>query len=139
MNNLKIIESFRSFNESKFEKSSKYKYDYIIQDIEDILLDLKDVDIRYEVSQYIDDTVFDIKVSILTINSKEDKSIVEHTIFRLSDYLEKYGLRLSSIEMEQEIDNELHRHSLFDLDEMIDLELTSGTLGIDIYFNEVNK
>lgn len=144
MKNIKTFESYSDLRKVSFVKSSKDKYNSFIQDVKDILLDLKDSNIGYNITHYLDDTVFELQISTTsTIESKEDKSLVEDTIFRLNDYLKEYDLEFSYIEMEQEIEtksgNELHEFTIYELEEIKDLKSSPGDISIDIYFSQYNE
>ena len=155
MKNLKTFESYSDddrleyLRKVSFVKSSKDKYNSFIQDVNDILLDLKDSNIGYNITHYLDDTLFELQISTTsTIESEEDKSLVEDTIFRLNDYLKEYDLEFSYIEMEQEIEakisfgksgNEVHSFTIYELEEIKDLKSSPGDISIDIYFSQYNN
>lgn len=144
MKNIKTFESYSDLRKVSFVKSSKDKYNSFIQDVKDILLDLKDSNIGYNITHYLDDTVFELQISTTsTIESKEDKSLVEDTIFRLNDYLKEYDLEFSYIEMEQVIEtksgNELHEFTIYELEEIKDLKSSPGDISIDICFSQYNE
>jgi hypothetical protein len=133
----------KKFNESNFIKSSKKKHEIVIPDVKDILLDLFDSGIQYNLNNYVDDVVFEIQININTIESLEDKKLVEETILRLNDYLSQYDLHILNIEMEQSVlinnSNEVLHYDFYSIDELTEgggLSEVSGILSIDISFGE---
>jgi hypothetical protein len=133
----------KKFNESNFIKASKKKHEIVIPDVKDILLDLFDSGIQYNLNNYVDDVVFEIQININTIESLEDKKLVEETILRLNDYLSQYDLHILNIEMEQSVlidnSNEVLHYDFYSIDELTEgegLSEVSGILSIDISFGE---
>lgn len=138
----------KKFNESNFIKASKKKHEIVMPDVKDILLDLFDSGIQYNLNNYLDDVVFEIQININTIESLEDKKLVEETILRLNDYLSQHDLYILKIEIEQSIEShkipywggwETHHHDLYSIEELVEdkgLSETTGILSIDISFGE---
>jgi hypothetical protein len=138
-----MMRYLKKFNESNFIKSSKKKHEIVIPDVKDILLDLFDSGIQYNLNNYVDDVVFEIQININTIESLEDKKLVEETILRLNDYLSQYDLHILNIEMEQSVlinnSNEVLHYDFYSIDELTEgggLSEVSGILSIDISFGE---
>jgi len=138
-----MMRYLKKFNESNFIKASKKKHEIVIPDVKDILLDLFDSGIQYNLNNYVDDVVFEIQININTIESLEDKKLVEETILRLNDYLSQYDLHILNIEMEQSVlidnSNEVLHYDFYSIDELTEgegLSEVSGILSIDISFGE---
>jgi hypothetical protein len=134
----------KKFNESNFIKSSKKKHEIVIPDVKDILLDLSDSGIQYNLDRYVDDSIFEIQININSFESTDDKEVVQETILRLNDYLSQHDLHILNIEMEQSIESysggwETHQHDLYSVEELIEdggLSKTVGILSITIAFGE---
>jgi hypothetical protein len=140
-----MMRYLKKFNESNFIKASKKKQEIVIPDVKDILLDLFDSGIQYNLNNYVDDVVFEIQININTIESLEDKKLVEETILRLNDYLSQYDLDILNIEMEQSVlinnSNEVLHYDFYSIDELTEgggLSEVSGILSIDISFGELS-
>lgn len=138
-----MMRYLKKFNESNFIKASKKKHEIVIPDVKDILLDLFDSGIQYNLNNYVDDVVFEIQININIIESLEDKKLVEETILRLSDYLSQYDLHILNIEMEQSVlinnSNEVLHYDFYSIDELTEgggLSEVSGILSIGIFFGE---
>lgn len=138
----------KKFNESNFIKASKKKHEIVITDVKDILLDLFDSGIQYNLNNYIDDVVFEIQISINSVKDK-DKFLVEETILRLNDYLSQHDLQVLNIQLEQHIETVLNverpiwkqvfNYDFYSIDELTEgggLSEVSGILSIDISFGE---
>jgi hypothetical protein len=130
---MKYIKLFESFD---FIQLSKDKYKRIIDETKDILLELSDNDIRYQINKYIDDMIFELQIDIAHIETKEQKTITEDVIFRLNQFLEEHDLSIQKIEFYQNIDGESHKHDLYDLDEIDNLQDSAGLLTIAMVFGE---
>jgi hypothetical protein len=130
---MKYIKLFESFD---FIQLSKDKYKRIIDETKDILLELSDNDIRYQINKYIDDMIFELQIDIAHIETKEQKTITEDVIFRLNQFLEEHHLSIQKIEFYQNIDGESHKHDLYDLDEIDNLQDSAGLLTIAMVFGE---
>lgn len=134
----------KKFNESNFIKASKKKHEIVIPDVKDILLDLFDSGIQYNLNNYVDDVVFEIQININTFESKDDKEVVQETILRINDYLSQHDLHILKIETEQSIESysgewENHQHDLYSIEELLEdggLSKTAGILSIGIFFGE---
>jgi hypothetical protein len=136
----------KKFNESNFNfiKASMKKYEMFISEIDDILLDLFDSGIQYNLDRYVDDSIFEIQININSFESTDDKEVVQETILRLNDYLSQHDLHILNIEMEQSIESysggwETHQHDLYSIEELIEdggLSKTAGILSITIAFGE---
>lgn len=130
---MKYIKLFEDFD---FIQLSKDKYKRIIDETKDILLELSDNDIRYQINKYIDDMIFELQIDIAHIETKEQKIITEDVIFRLNQFLEEHDLSIQKIEFYQNIDGESHQHDLYDLDEIDNLQDSAGLLTIEMIFGE---
>ena len=130
---MKYIKLFEDFD---FIQLSKDKYKRIIDETKDILLELSDNDIRYQINKYIDDMIFELQIDIAHIETKEQKTITEDVIFRLNQFLEEHDLSIQKIEFYQNIDGESHKHDLYDLDEIDNLQDSAGLLTIGLVFGE---
>lgn len=130
---MKYIKLFENFD---FIQLSKDKYKRIIDDTKDILLELSDNDIRYQINKYIDDMIFELQIDIAHIETKEQKTITEDVIFRLNQFLEEHDLSIQKVEFYQNIDGESHKHDLYDLDEIDNLQDSAGLLTIEMVFGE---
>lgn len=133
MNKVKYIKLFESFG---FIQSSKDKYKIIINETKDILLELSDNDIRYQINKYIDNMIFELQFEVQHIETKEQKTITEDVIFRLNQFLEYHDLSIQKIELYQNIDGESHQHDLYDIDEIDNLQDSVGLLTISMIFGE---
>lgn len=132
---MKYLTLFEGFYDD-FIDNSKRKYKNIIDETKDILLELSDNDIRYQINKYIDDMIFELQIDIAHIETKEQKSITEDVIFRLNDFLEESNLSIQKIEFYQNINGESHKHDLYDLDEIENLQDSAGLLTIALVFGE---
>lgn len=132
---MKYLNLFEGFY-NDFIDNSKNKYKNIIDETKDILLELSDNDIRYQINKYIDDMIFEFQIDIAHIETKEQKSITEDVIFRLNDFLEESNLSIQKIEFYQNIDGESHKHDLYDLQEIDNLQDSAGLLTIALVFGE---
>jgi len=132
---MKYIKLFENFD---FIQLSKDKYKRIIDETKDILLELSDNDIRYQINKYIDDMIFELQIDIDHIETKEQKTITEDVIFRLNQFLEEHDLSIQKIEFYQNTDGESHKHDLYDLDEIDNLQDSAGLLTIEMVFGEHN-
>lgn len=143
-----MMRYLKKFNESNFIKASKKKHEIVITDVKDILLDLFDSGIQYNLNNYIDDVVFEIQISINSVKDK-DKFLVEETILRLNDYLSQHDLQVLNIQLEQHIETVLNverpiwkqvfNYDFYSIDELTEgggLSEVSGILSIDISFGE---
>lgn len=132
---MKYLTLFEGFY-NDFIDNSKNKYKNIIDETKDILLELSDNDIRYQINKYIDDMIFEFQIDITHIETKEQKSITEDVIFRLNEFLEESNLSIQKIEFYQNIDGESHKHDLYDLQEIDNLQDSDGLLTIVLVFGE---
>lgn len=137
----------KKFNESNFIKDSEKKYDIVISDLNDILLELSDSGIAYTIDRYIDDLVFEIQININSIKSKDDKKIVNEALLRINDYLSEYDLSLLRIEIEQTMERvivgnspldtfEVNKIHMYSIDELGNMEEWNGIISMSIEFGE---
>lgn len=124
------------FSEADYADPKSDNSKRIIDETKDILLELSDNDIRYQINKYIDDMIFELQIDIAHIETKEQKTITEDVIFRLNQFLEEHDLSIQKIEFYQNIDGESHKHDLYDIDEIDNLQDSAGLLTIAMVFGE---
>ena len=147
MKNLKSYKIFETYPPSNFEINSESLYKEVIQDVNEILLELSDSGIFYDVNKYIDDVIFEFQIEIKSLETSEQKQICEDSLFRLEKFLEKYGIHLDKIEMEQLektrkdiglIKVKKHDFDLYTMSELENLKDSTGVISLKVYFSKHN-
>ena len=147
MRNLKSYKVFEAYPPSNFEINSESLYREIIQDAKEILLELSDSGISYDVNKYIDDVIFEFQIEIKSLKTAEQKQICEDSLFRLEKFLEKYNINLEKIEMEQLektrkdiglVKVKKHDFDLYSMSELENLKDSTGVISLNIYFSKNN-
>jgi len=104
---MKYIKLFENYDfESKYKK--------LIVDIKDILLELSDIDIKYEVDRYITITSFQIYINIYSTITNEQKGVVKDVIYRLNDFLKERGLNFYTLQC-RELNSKKNTNSLAEI------------------------
>lgn len=134
-----VNESFhlpKGYPPTPFHILSERKFNKIKSDLDDILLEISDSNMKLDISKYIDDIIFEVQIYISEIKSKEDKKIVQECILRIENFLETHQLVLLKVNFIQNIDGEQHEFDFYDLSEIESLEESAGTLKLEIVFGE---
>lgn len=137
MKHLKTYKVFEGNNKALFQ-SLQAKYNEILPDIKDILLELTDIGIKVTINPYIDDVIFEVQVNIEPIETSEQKQLAEDSIFRLEDFLNEHNIFFSKIEMIQFESGNRHDFEIYDMEEIKDLKNTAGEVLLYIYFSKHN-
>lgn len=125
-----------SYPPHPFHIESERKFNKIKSDLEDILLEITDSNIKVSIHKYIDDIIFEIQIYISEIKTKQDKKLVEECVLRISSFLEIYRLSILGVNMVQCIDGENHVFYFYDLSEIENLDSSAGTIKLEIVFGE---
>jgi len=95
-----------------------------------------DLDVEVYINRYCDDMISEFQIEIDFIESSEKKELAEDSIFRLEDFLSRYDISLSKIEMVQ-IDSVNRRdYELYDIEELKNLKNIAGEISILVYFTK---
>jgi len=141
---MKYLKGFKNIFESlyppnDFIMESEHKFKRLTSDIDDILIDLYDLGIEYNINKYIDDIIFELQVDIELVKTKEEKQLVGDALIRINDFLESNNLWIQVIRMKQYIHYQYFEHEIWSdeaLVELQDFESSAGEISLQIVFGE---
>jgi hypothetical protein len=155
---MKYLKNYKLFEELDQESLSlalefKEKYKRIKIELDDILISLKDDDIKYRISDFIDLGIAEVRI---TIQDKLEEYVdgglkvtakfftwekIKHEILHVISFLESEDLQFSMLEVQQFISNEFHNHVIYDKAEIEELEdsFKFTRFEITFYNEEISK
>ncbi len=152
MKYLKAYKLFEAYPPSQFEIQAERKFRKILPDLEDILVDVSDLGIKYDISKLIAEGSFELYINIhgrkgMRIKTQEPKKVVSEAVSRIKDYLDDFGIEFSSAEIHQTVETsrdlgfglpEPSRGAkreifyVYDINEVIDLVNSTGEIGLNL-------
>jgi len=141
---LKSYRIFEAHPASKFEIDSENLFKELKEYIDEILLELSDSGIEFNINKYIDDIIFEFQVQISSLQTTEQKQICEDVLLRIETVLEKYGIHLAKIEMQQLETNynghpvAEHDFDLYSMSEIENLKDSAGDISLLVIFSKDN-
>jgi hypothetical protein len=135
---LKSYRIFEAYPASKFEIDSENLFKELKEYIDEILLELSDSGIEFNINKYIDDIIFEFQVQISSLQTTEQKQICEDVLLRIETVLEKYGIHLDIIQMQQLETNYKHDFDLYSMSEIENLKDSAGDISLLVIFSKDN-
>lgn len=145
MKHLKTYKVFESYPPSEFEIRAERKFRNILPNLVDILLEVLDSGVKYDIHKHVSEGAFEVIIDINKIKTEEQKRLVGEVVARINDYLNQSGLDFSSAEIHQTIETtrdlgfglpEPSRHAkreifyVYDIIEVTDLSDRTGEIGL---------
>lgn len=141
---LKSYRIFEAYPSSNFEIGSESLFKELKEYVEEILLELSDSGIDFNISKYIDDVIFEFQINISSLKTSDQKQICEDVLLRIETVLEKYGIHLAKIEMQQLETNynghpvDEHEFDLYSMSEIENLKDSAGDISLLVIFSKDN-
>ena len=144
---IKEYKLFEAYPPSRFEIEAERKFREILPDLEDILLEVLDLGVKWDISKHISHGAFEVSIDIMKIKTEQQKKVVGEAVARINDYLTQSGGEFSSAEIHQDIETtrdlglglpepsrgvKREIFYVYDKNEVIDLLDHTGELGLTI-------